>query len=379
MKAASEQHAQLADARRAVEAGAFDLEEVSLAKLQVEEAELESKIEQATSELQSFRVHRQYAEIESEASRLTTEIQELSQQNYGDRQLLAHYQQQVTSEEVPDIGLLLQLYRDAGVELGDKVAATLDQARSFHRSIVEDRRNFLEAEQRRVENEIATREKQIKLLSDRRASLLQILKTHGALSEYEKLVARVESLRERLGQVSRRRMLQTDLDQKKLRLNVVVAELRLQAQQDVLDHAKHITALQKIFGGYSKQLYGRWQHALEINAGKGGYEFEISAVDRGASEGITHAGIFCYDATLASIWSKENRKPDFLVHDSSLFDPIEERQIEQALNVMGDAPFQYICTLNTDRLPTGYSSDHEAVVLRLTDRGTTGGLLGIRF
>jgi uncharacterized protein YydD (DUF2326 family) len=91
--------------------------------------------------------------------------------------------------------------------------------------------------------------------------------------------------------------------------------------------------------------------------------------------------VFCYDATLATLWSNEERHPGFLIHDSALFDPMEERQIEQVLAVMSesDTPFQYICTLNTDRLPTSWSADHESVVLRLTDRGTAGGLFGIRF
>lgn len=380
MKDAAEQHAQIAEAKRAVEAGAFDAEEATLAKLHAEETELEAEIEQATRELQSFRVHRQYGEIEQDANRLTAEIQDLSQLNYGDRQLLMHYEQQRQAEEVPDINLLLQLYRDAGVELGDNIAVTLEQAKEFHRSIVADRRQFLDGERRRLEREIATRERNIERMTDQRATLLDILRTHGALSEYEKLVSRVDTLRERLAVVSRRRSLQMDLDQKRLRLNVVLAELRLLTQQEVTDQSKYITSLQKTFGAYSKRLYGVWQHFLEIEAGKGGYDFKIGAVDRDASEGITRAGIFCYDATLATIWARQQFHPGFLIHDSSLFDPVEERQIEQALLSMAEetTPFQYICTLNTDRLPAQFAKD-PAIILRLTDRGKTGGLLGIRF
>lgn len=380
MKVAAEQHTQLLEARRAVEAGAFDFEDTSLAKLQAEEAELEEEIEQASGELQNFRVHRQYGEIEREATSLTTTIQGLSQENYADRQLLTHYEEQAASEDIPDINLLLELYRDAGVELGDKIATTLEQARDFHRSVVQDRRKFLDVERRKLRTYIDDRDKQVMQLSDRRASLLEILRTHGALSEYEQLSRRVDDLRERLAQVSRRRTLQAELNQKRLRLNVVIAELRLQTQQDVEENTRFIGTLQKTFGGFSKQLYGKLQHVLEVDAGKSGYGFKIDAMDRGASEGIRHAGIFCYDAMLATLWSKEESHPGFLIHDSALFDPIEERQIEEALNVMANenTPFQYICTLNTDRLPSAFN-DSEAIVLRLTDRGQSGGLLGIRF
>jgi uncharacterized protein YydD (DUF2326 family) len=95
---------------------------------------------------------------------------------------------------------------------------------------------------------------------------------------------------------------------------------------------------------------------------------------------VKHWAVFCYDATLATLWSREERQPGFLIHDSALFDPTEERQIEQALITMSadETPFQYICSMNTDRLPAKFK-DHAAIVLRLTDRGPTGGLLGIRF
>ena len=381
MKAAVEQQSQLAEARRAVEGGAFDISGMSSAKLQAEEVRLEAEIEQATDELKTFRVHLQYREIESEASRLTTEIQEVAQQNYGDRQLAAHYREQGASETSPDIDLLIQLYREAGIQLSEVVSKTLSEAKAFHQGIVEDRRKFLISESRRLESQIAERERKTKSLSDRRAMLLSILQTHGALGEFEKLSSRVEGLRERISEVSRRRSLEADLNQKRLRLNVEVAELRLQSERDVLDRSKHIGSLQRIFGSFSNRLYGRWQHSLEITAGKGGYKFDISAADRGASEGINHAAIFCYDVTLASLWAADTHHPGFVIHDSSLFDPIEERQIEQALIAMDESstPFQYICTLNTDRLPARFASDQSKIVLRLTDRGKTGGLLGIRF
>jgi uncharacterized protein YydD (DUF2326 family) len=76
------------------------------------------------------------------------------------------------------------------------------------------------------------------------------------------------------------------------------------------------------------------------------------------------------------------------VHDSILYDPVDERQRALALQLAAreaeSKGFQYICTMNSDLVPYGELSedfDMESFVrLRLTDaEGDEGRLLGIRF
>ena len=77
----------------------------------------------------------------------------------------------------------------------------------------------------------------------------------------------------------------------------------------------------------------------------------------------------------------------FLVHDSHLFDGVDERQIANALQVgatlASDFGFQYIVTLNSDTLPSDYGGNFNVedylVPVRLTDATEDGGLFGIRF
>ena len=78
--------------------------------------------------------------------------------------------------------------------------------------------------------------------------------------------------------------------------------------------------------------------------------------------------------------------PDFLVHDSHLYDSIEARQVASALNlaaeVAAEEGFQYIVTINSDELEKaqreGFSADfHEST--RMTDAYDSGGLYGQRF
>jgi uncharacterized protein YydD (DUF2326 family) len=97
--------------------------------------------------------------------------------------------------------------------------------------------------------------------------------------------------------------------------------------------------------------------------------------------------VFCYDLMLAQLWSEKPHSPGFLVHDSIIFDGVDERQRALALELADKETkkrgFQYICMLNSDMIPTNDFSPgfhfNDFVRLRLTDATEDGGLLGIRF
>ena len=90
---------------------------------------------------------------------------------------------------------------------------------------------------------------------------------------------------------------------------------------------------------------------------------------------------------LTQIWSHNEVSPNILIHDSTLFDGVDERQVALALELAAQESerlgFKYICTLNSDMVPSSelFSSgfNFESFVrLRLTD-DEGGNLLGISF
>jgi uncharacterized protein YydD (DUF2326 family) len=97
--------------------------------------------------------------------------------------------------------------------------------------------------------------------------------------------------------------------------------------------------------------------------------------------------VFCYDLVFTELWAERPVHPGFLMHDSTLFADVDERQKAQALELAARESaakgFQYICCLNSDTLPASDFSEHfnieQFVRLRLTDVNEDGGLLGIRF
>lgn len=111
------------------------------------------------------------------------------------------------------------------------------------------------------------------------------------------------------------------------------------------------------------------------------------SIKRSGSHGIGNMEIFCYDLMLAQIWAQKAKSPIFLIHDSIIFADVDERQTALALELAEkeskERGFQYICTLNSDTLPTkDFSKDfklEQYVRMRLTDATEDGGILGKRF
>ena len=77
------------------------------------------------------------------------------------------------------------------------------------------------------------------------------------------------------------------------------------------------------------------------------------------------------------------------MHDSTIFDGVDERQVARALMLAllksSELGFQYICLINSDMIPYQEFDDefthqfNSSIVLRISDEQEYGGLLGIRF
>jgi|GEM_PF-762497 len=79
--------------------------------------------------------------------------------------------------------------------------------------------------------------------------------------------------------------------------------------------------------------------------------------------------------------------PGFLIHDSTIFDGVDERQRAEALELAASESqaqeFLYFCTRNSDYVPRNEFSAgfriEDYIRLRLTDADVTGCLMGVRF
>ena len=371
--------------RRAAREGLLQGLVGTLGNLEAERTRLDSEIAQQSESLRSFRVHPQYAQIEQNANELTARIQQMSNANIADDRILDLYKSSLEDDPDPGIDQLLELYAEVNVTMPETVRRRLEEVQDFHRQIVSNRRTYLQSEIQRIESARSQRALELQADVERRAQLLEILRTHGALHEHTALQELRLALVSRRNDVNNRisNLQRFEQGRSEVRVN---RELLLQTARRDFDERREARATAiNIFNANSQALYSA-PGDLVVNVADTGFSFDVDIM-RSGSQGINNMKIFCYDLMLARLWATKRPSPRFLMHDSTIFDGVDERQIAQSLELAqreaDNNGFQYVCALNSNTMPYDEFSPtfdlDDFVRLRLTDESEDGGLLGIRY
>ena len=142
-----------------------------------------------------------------------------------------------------------------------------------------------------------------------------------------------------------------------------------------------------LFHQLGEEIYDDRDVSLLIEATNKGVLKVVPKIDGDASAGILGVKTFLLDIVCLVMAIKADRAPRLLVHDSFLFDSMDDRQVASCLNIgarLADTiGFQYIVTLNSDRLTAaeaeGFERRKYVIDPILTDAGEEGGLFGFRF
>jgi uncharacterized protein YydD (DUF2326 family) len=356
----------------------------SVGELEAEKVRLEGEIGASSKRLSEFQVHPEYRTIREAANRLTDEMHALTNESVTDDRLASFYESSIQQERAPESDDLRQVYEAAGVALPGVVLRRFEEVENFHHTLISNRRDFLGSEIARLRRRIADRDEVVRRRSDERAEHLRVLQTHGALEEYTELqrthlslVAKMKDLEVQIGNLKRFEAGQSAV---KIEKEVLQQDARRDYDQRSDAREKAIA----IFNSNSEALYSAPGN-LVIDVGSTGFKFGVE-IQRSGSQGVSSMKVFCYDLMLARLWAERDPSPRVLVHDSTIFDGVDERQVAHALvrahEESAQAGFQYICLMNSDTVPVrelGLFDLSPFVRLRLTDATSDGGLLGFRF
>lgn len=370
---------------KAVKTGAMEGAIGTVGELETQRIQLEQQCAATAQALDTFKVHPQYESMQEDANRLTKEIHDLVNQNVTDQRRLSRYEESIRQESPPVETSLERLYEESGLVFPDAVKRTLDEARAFHREIVTNRSEFLETEIKRIRLAISEREEKIKELTENRADVLKILQAHGALQEMTKLQEDHVVLRGSLDRVQARLREMKNLKTTKREVKTQKAELVVTAEQDHEQRRDIWSTAVRLFNENSQALY-KTPGKLIIDVGDAGYKYQVD-IERSGSEGIEKMKIFCFDLAVLQLQMQTRNGIDFLIHDTLMYDAVDARQralaFEQAHKVTSTLGGQYICTINSDMLPTDDFSEgfdiQKYVRLTLSDATPAGSLLGMRF
>lgn len=375
----------LAELKKAAGAGAFGSIIGKASDLRTQVTVAEATLKEMQAHLADFRVLPEYAQMEAEADDLTRRINELSNGNVIDIAAIRDLETAMASEAPPPLDELERIYAEAGVTLPGLAVKRYDEVRSFHESVVRNRRDYLSEELDAAKLRVENREQEKQDLVSRRAEIMNVLKTHGALEQFSKLQAaaarkeaEVESLRQRFEAAEQ-------LEGTKNELEIERNRLTLRLRRDFAEQKERLSEAILAFEETSKRLYES-AGSMTVEETSNGPVFQFP-MQGSRSKGIKNMQIFCFDMMLMRLCAKRGIGPGFLVHDSHLFDGVDGRQVVSALKVgaetAGELGFQYIVTMNEDdafkEQIEGFDLKDYVLPVVLTDAREDGGLFGFRF
>jgi uncharacterized protein YydD (DUF2326 family) len=383
-KQLEEKKKEITDLKKAIETDFYNKIMNDGLNLDTEITILTSRISKCRNDLKNFLVHPQYREIEIEASSYAKRISELSNQNFIDRQIISELINASKSEKnIVDLDLL-ELYNEVNIQLPDTVTKTFDEAKIFHEQLVTNRKKYLHDELEYYNEVVKNRDELINELSVEQSKKMTILNTHGALDQYSLLQSEMNELVNKLDMYQKQQDFMNNMREEAAKLKIEEQRLIIEINKSLEEHSRTKTHAILLVEEVSSSLYNSVAQ-LHIGQTKNG-RYDIEMVSRNQnSTGINSMLIYCFDMMLIQMSKFLGRRMDMLIHDSTLFDPVDERQIAEALrfgkNKSIEAGFQYIVTLNSDALPDSVRSEVSSSILPvlLTDTDESGCLLGVYY
>ena len=375
----------LVELKKAAGTGGFGSIIGRAADLRTQLTVAEARLSNLKSQIASFHVLPQYEELEAEADQVTLQIKNISNADTIDTAAIRDLESAMQSEAPPSLTELESVYADAGVALPGLAVKRYDEVRSFHESVVRNRRDYLSSELDGAKQRIAGRQQEKRQLDQRRAEVMGILQSHGALEQFAnlqgeagRLEAEVESLRQRFEFAEQ-------LEGTKNELEIERNRLTIRLRRDFAEQRARLDEAILAFEETSNLLYES-AGSMTVEETLNGPVFHFP-MQGSRSKGIKSMQIFCFDMMLMRLCAKRNIGPGFLVHDSHIFDGVDGRQVISALKVGAetarDLGFQYIVTMNEDdafkEKIDGFDLQEYVLPVVLTDATEDGGLFGFRF
>lgn len=366
---------------------AFGLVVGTVSELRGQVAAATVRVQGLEEQVAAFRVVPEYERLQARADEVDARIRRTRAEDAADRRNLQDLQDALRDEREPNADYLRRAYQELGLVLPDAVLRRYEDVQSFHESVLTNRRAYLEEEIAGTVARLDARQSERERLGEEQAALLRALHDGGALDAFTALQDQLSRARSDLQTITTRFETAKQLEATQAEIKFERSRLQQAISRDLVEREQHIAEINILFQRFATALYGPGRDAY-VDIAALDTSLRISPHIGGEnSQGIGKMVIFCFDLTCAVLAHRSGRGPDFLVHDSHLFDGVDERQVAEALNLAADIAaeegLQYIVTMNSDDLAKAEQYDFaltdDVIEPRLTDAYTDGGLFGFHF
>ncbi len=216
---------------------------------------------------------------------------------------------------------------------------------------------------------------------------MDLLEQSMALETFRAAEADLSRLESSIADLEQRLKQAEALAEGQLRLKAMSLQAETALRAERSERASLLDDAMALFSRLGEEIYDDRSVSLLIEPTKEGVLKVVPKIDGDASTGISEVKIFLLDIVCLISAIRIGRAPRLLVHDSLLYDSMDDRQVASCLNIgarlADEHGFQYIVTMNSDRLESiaqeGFDRRDYIIDPVLTDKGESGGLFGFRF
>lgn len=367
------------------EEDAFVVPTGSIDAIKVEQNNVQAEIAELERALKSYDFSAQYTRLQEELNRLTQETLSLSNSIAANKRKVAIFQKAVREERDTSPDVIAKLYREVRLAFPNQLLQTLQDVQTFHTQIVQNRKQFLDAEIAKIKAEIETLTRTRDEKSKAKGQLATQFAAQNFFEELKNQQDKLYDLKLQASKIDNILEYLQKLEQKIADDEKAIAKEKNAVREDFEQRKTVLEPLLKDFAFFTNVLYGT-PGKLEVFPDNDEYSF-VAGMKRGGSDGVRLMGIFCFDLGLLKLQHEFDREMSLLVHDTPIFDAVDDRQRALALELAARETLamhgQYICPMNSDKVPYGDFSkqfDFEAhVIHRLSDASPSDSLLGIHY
>lgn len=378
--------------RKAISDGVFGSATASESELRARLAQERKTRDRVECGLKGFRVDEQYAVHQVRADELSRAIRELNDEGLSLEKRRSDLEAAMSEERPAIVGAELSqqletMYAEIGIIIPDVALRRFVEVADFHASVVRNRRIYLENEFAAVNQRLEEICLKRKSLDRDRASVMAVLNESMALDTFRSMQKELADLDARVADLEKRLELVQSVSDSGIRLRAMKSEVEYSLRAEIAEREVSLESSIALFQQLGEEIYSDRRVSLLIEATSRGVLKVEPRIDGDASAGIQGVKTFLLDLVCLVSAIRLGRAPRILVHDSQLFDSMDDRQIASCLNIgarLADIHgFQYIVTLNSDRLAAaeaeGFDRMNYVIDPELTDAGDGGGLFGFRF
>ena len=364
--------------------------------VEIELVDLEDKITHLKNEIANFHIAENFHEIEQEADEKAAKIQAISNKEFSLSHSISQIEKSLDIKTDIDSEQVSKLYEEAGIQLPSLIKKKLEDVQNFHKSLLISRTERLIKEKERIEQQQKELEQTRKTLSREQDDLLKYLENKGALEERDALKQKLSDLERRKDTLFKGQRLINEYEIKKSEIKSTLDKESTETEKYLnSDDGKQIKDTNlRLFRRLANSFYKDKENGftIENNTGVNQVRYTLNPrIDHDSSDGINEVKIFCFDWML--LLGQHRHQVRTLIHDSRLFDAMDDRQAATALRIAMEEceknDMQYIVTFNEGKYKNiikeleqhGFKAEAEKIekskVKELTDKSDETKILGI--